>query len=90
MATLALTASHTQRVTRLYRASLKNLLNWCVWRDMWVEKAFELRAEFDANKNLTDPRAIEKLVSEGEAKLKEFKHPDPYTRERRAPQPPSL
>ena len=75
----AVTTSHTLRVKQLYRHSLKNLMNWCVWRDMWIEKGFELRARFDANKGVTDPRIIEKLVSEGEAELKEFTHPDPYT-----------
>ena len=79
MSKLQLTASHTQRVTRLYRRSLKNLMNWVVWRDLWIEKGFELRAEFDKNKNVSDPRIIEKLVSDGEAKLAELQHPDPYT-----------
>ena len=85
MSKLQLTASHTQRVTRLYRKSLKNLMNWTVWRDMWIEKGFELRAEFDKNKNVTDPRLIEKLVSDGEAKLAELQHPDPYNSARTLP-----
>ena len=58
----SLTANHTRRVTRLYRASLKNLLNWCVWRDMWIEKAFELRAEFEKQRGLTDPRMSERAA----------------------------
>jgi hypothetical protein len=77
-------ASHTLRVTRLYRASLKNLMNWTVWRELWIEKGFELRAKFDANKHITDPRKIEKLLSAGEAELKALAHPDPYTRARPA------
>mmetsp|Transcript_46601 Transcript_46601/g.77030 ORF Transcript_46601/g.77030 Transcript_46601/m.77030 type:complete len:105 (-) Transcript_46601:332-646(-) len=71
--------THVQRVQRLYRRSLKNLLNWCVHRDLWIEEGFKLRAEFDANKHLADARHIEKIVSAGEAKLLEYKHPDPYT-----------
>ena len=58
----SLTANHTRRVTRLYRASLKNLLNWCVWRDMWIEKSFELRAEFEKQRGLTDPRMSERAA----------------------------
>lgn len=82
-----LLSSHTIRVKRLYRHGLKNLMNWVVWRDLWIEKGFELRARFDANKDIGDPRIIEKVVSEGEAELKEFTHPDPYTSARagRAP-----
>ena len=76
-----LLTAHTQRVTRLYRAGLKNLLNWCVHRDLWISEAFKLQAEFRANKSIKDPRLIEKLVSDGEAKLAEYAHPDPYTSE---------
>ena len=36
----------------------------------------------DKNKNVTDSRLVEKIVSEGEAKLIEYQHPDPYTRTR--------
>lgn len=71
--------AHSLRVTRLYRHGLKNLMNWCVWRDLWIEKGFELRAEFDANKAVTDPRKVEALLQAGEARLKEYTHPDPYT-----------
>lgn len=38
-----------------------------------------MRAEFDANKFVKDKRLVEKIVSDGEAKLAEFAHPDPYT-----------
>ena len=40
-----------------------------------------MRAEFDANKGEANPKIIEKLVSDGEAKLADFEHPAPYTRE---------
>lgn len=70
---------HAARVTRLYRASLKNLMNWCVHRDLFIEQGNLLRAEFNANMHVKDPRLIEKIVSDGEAKLLEYQHPDPYT-----------
>ena len=76
-------ASHTIRVKTLYRHALKNLQNWTVWREMFIEKGFELRAQFDAQKKLTDPKMIEEVVSKAEAKLAELKHPDPYTSARR-------
>lgn len=75
-------SAHSLRVMRLYRHSLKNLENWAVHRDLFIERGFQMRAEFDANKFVKDPRLIEKLVSEGEAKLAEMAHPDPYTRAR--------
>ena len=76
-----LPANHVSRVTRLYRHALKNLMNWAVHRDLFVQRGFALRAEFDANKSVTDPKLVELIVSKGEKKLAEFTHPDPYTRE---------
>ena len=71
--------THTLRVQRLYRSALKNLANWTVHRDLWISEGFKLRAEFDANKGVTNPNVIEKLLSDGEAKLADMTHPDPYT-----------
>ena len=67
---MAAWSPHSIRVQRLYRKSLKNLLDWCVHRDLWIQEAFKLQARFQANKGVTDPRKIERLVSEGEAELK--------------------
>ena len=71
--------AHAQRVTRLYRGSLKALMNWTVHRDLFITEGFALRARFDKGKLAKDPRLIEKIVREGEAELKSMQHPDPYT-----------
>ena len=73
-------SSHVIRVKRLYRQGLKCLHNWTVHRDLYISKGFELRAEFDAQKLVTNPSVVEKLVSDGEAKLVTYAHPSPYTR----------
>ena len=72
--------THTQRVTRLYRRSLKNLLSWAIDRPLWREKALELRDRFDANKDIKDPRIALKVLEEGETELEENRHPQPYIR----------
>ena len=72
-------SSHVIRVKRLYRQGLKCLHNWTVHRDLYISKGFELRAEFDAQKLVTNPSVVEKLVSDGEAKLVTYAHPSPYT-----------
>lgn len=46
------TLTHTQKVTRLYRSSLRLLDSWTVDRELFNEEATKVRAEFDANKNL--------------------------------------
>lgn len=72
--------THAQRVTRLYRRSLKDLLSWAIDRPLWREKALELRDRFDANKGIKDPRIALRVLEEGEAEYEKFKHPQPYIR----------
>jgi hypothetical protein len=53
--------SHNQKVARLYRHSLKTLLSWAVDRDIFNEKATELRARFDANRGVSASAAARLL-----------------------------
>ena len=64
---------------RLYRSGLKNIMDWTVQRELFISEGFALRAEFDANKHVSDPYMVEKLVSAGEERLAYHAHPDPYT-----------
>jgi len=75
MASQALT--HTQRVTRLYRQSLKHLLSWTIDRQAWRKQAVQLRAQFDFNK-YADARKAAILLEMGEREFEANKHPDPY------------
>ena len=53
-ATTAVTRSfsdaHRLYVKSLYRRYLVNTLNWAVRRDLWREKALEVRAEFERHR----------------------------------------
>ena len=73
-------SAHVVRVKRLYRQGLKCLQNWAVHRDLFISKGFEMRAEFEAHRHVSNPSIVEKLVSDGEAKLVTYAHPAPYTR----------
>merc|ERR1712216_538830 len=75
----ALYPAHTIRVQRLYRASLKCLLNWTIHRDEWIREGNVMRAEFEAQRYVKDSRTIERLTSAAEAKLADHYHPAPYT-----------
>ncbi len=72
--------THVQRVTRLYRRSLKHMLSWTIDRALWREEALELRARFDANKEIKDVRKAAQLLEEGEKEFQLYIHPDPYIR----------
>ena len=75
---MAAQLSHAQRVTRLYRNSLKHLLSWTIDRQTWRKEALELRSRFDASKNVSDQRKASQLLEKGEEEFNYLKHPDPY------------
>lgn len=47
-----LSLSHVQRVTRLYRKSLRTLDSWAVDRDLFNDEADKLRARFNAARHV--------------------------------------
>lgn len=52
-----------------------------VRRDLWRNKAIEIRAQFERNRNVRDPRAVAALLTEAEREVQKVSHPDPYRRE---------
>ncbi|KAF9513271.1 hypothetical protein BS47DRAFT_1485780 [Hydnum rufescens UP504] len=72
------TNAHRLQVKSLYKRMLTNTLNWTIRRDVWREQAIEIRAAFERNRNVTDPRAVAQLLQQGEAFLTATRHPDPY------------
>jgi len=65
-------------VSSLYRRALKLSLDWSVRRDLWRPQALAIRQLFDANREVREPRQLKKLISQAEADLEKWKHPDPY------------
>ncbi|GBE79881.1 hypothetical protein BKA93DRAFT_913552 [Sparassis latifolia] len=72
------TAAHRSYVKSLYRRYLNNELNWTVRRDLWRAKAMGIRAEFESNRDVHDPRALADILVKAEADLATRAHPDPY------------
>ncbi|KAL1919942.1 uncharacterized protein VTP21DRAFT_1874 [Calcarisporiella thermophila] len=71
--------AHTRYVQSLYRRALRLSQDWYyVRREFAREKAVEIRARFEKNRNITNPKAIERLTQSAERELEEFAHPDPY------------
>ncbi|KAF8507590.1 hypothetical protein JB92DRAFT_2832708 [Gautieria morchelliformis] len=71
-------AAHRFYVKSLYKRFLVNSLNWTVRRDLWRPRALEIRARFELNRNVHDPRALVALFEQAEAELAATAHPDPY------------
>jgi len=74
---MATNLTHAQRVTRLYRRSLKHLLSWCVDREYWRQEALQLRDRFDVNRDVSIKQGT-LLLEEGEREFEKNKHPNPY------------
>lgn len=73
-----LNLSHKQRVTRLYRKSLKLIESWSGDREVFLTEAAKIRKQFDDARNY-DAGRVARLLREGEEKAAKFTHPDPYT-----------
>jgi len=80
MATAVSTFSSAHRlyVKSLYKRYLTNTLDWTINRDAWRWQAIQIRAEFEKNRNVHDPRALAAILQKAEADLADMKHPDPY------------
>ncbi|SCZ88193.1 BZ3500_MvSof-1268-A1-R1_Chr2-1g04249 [Microbotryum saponariae] len=70
--------AHRRYVAHLYRRALKGALDWYVRRDLWRERAIEIRVQFERNRNVRDPRAVAALLHEAEKAVQDMSHPDPY------------
>lgn len=71
------TETHRRLVSSLYRQSLRLSKDWINRRDIWRVKALEIRQQFDNNKSVSDPRQIHTIISNAQALLAEYAHPDP-------------
>lgn len=68
------------RVMRLYRRALKLQMSWTPRYDVFRGQALEIRRRFEANKDVADPRSLQKLIEDAEKELYDNRHPDPYIR----------
>ncbi|CAO1626870.1 unnamed protein product [Jaminaea pallidilutea] len=72
------TSAHRSYVKSLYKRTLKNELDWIVRRDIWRDRAIEVRAEFERNRHIRNPRELAQVLQAAEARLADNIHPDPY------------
>ncbi|KAI8136737.1 hypothetical protein BJV82DRAFT_385775 [Fennellomyces sp. T-0311] len=70
--------AHRLHVQSLYKRSLKLSLDWYIQRDLWRQKALDIRAQFERNKHVTNPKEIQQLLKNTEKELQAWAHPDPY------------
>ena len=70
--------SHKQIVTRLYRQSLRLAFSWAIDRNLWLDKAEEIRWRFDSVKGRPSDANVQSAIQLGQDELVRYAHPDPY------------
>lgn len=75
--TMSIAETNRKAVQTLYRQSLRLTKSWINRRDLWREKALEIRAEFESNKGIQDPRHVQALLNNTQQLLTKYRHPDP-------------
>ncbi|CAN3371812.1 hypothetical protein DIURU_000469 [Diutina rugosa] len=75
---LPFTEANSKRVASLFRQALRTAFDTSLKFDAYRDKTIEIRRAFDANKHISDAEELDEVFRKGEAKLKEWKHPDPY------------
>ncbi|XP_014475183.1 PREDICTED: NADH dehydrogenase [ubiquinone] 1 beta subcomplex subunit 9 [Dinoponera quadriceps] len=69
--------SHSQKVCRLYKRSLRCLADWYYRTHDFRFQAVLMRERFDKNKDIKDMRYANHLLIEGEKELFSKQHPQP-------------
>lgn len=75
---LPFTEANTKRVSSLFRQALRTAFDHSLKFDLYRAQTINIRSQFEANKHVSNPEELEGLIKATEAKLKEWKHPDPY------------
>ncbi|TFK55616.1 hypothetical protein OE88DRAFT_1652009 [Heliocybe sulcata] len=77
MSNSAFSAAHRLYVKSLYKRYLKNSLDWTIMRDQWRAQALDIRADFERNRHIHDPRELATIFAKAEEDLAAKQHPDP-------------
>ncbi|KAL6450047.1 CIB22 NADH dehydrogenase [ubiquinone] 1 beta subcomplex subunit 9 [Candida maltosa Xu316] len=48
-------------------------------QDVYRKATINIRQQFEANKDISDPEKLELTIKKAQDKIAEWRHPDPYT-----------
>ncbi|KAI3404984.1 hypothetical protein KGF56_002235 [Candida oxycetoniae] len=77
-AILPFTEANTRRVASLFRQAMRTAFDHALKFEVYRNATLDIRAQFEANRHVSDPEQLERLIQKTEAKLAHWKHPDPY------------
>lgn len=75
---LPFTEANSKRVASLFRKALRTAFDSSLKFDAYRNETLKIRAQFEANKHISDPNEAERVYTAGVKKVTEGKHPDPY------------
>lgn len=75
---LPFTEANSKRVASLFRQALRTAFDSSLKFDAYRQETIKIRQQFNANKHISNPEELEKVIARTKAKLAEWKHPDPY------------
>lgn len=75
---LPFTEANTQRVSSLFRQALRTAFDNSLKFEAYRQETIKIRAQFDANRKISDPTELERAIAKTHELLAEWKHPDPY------------
>ncbi|CAK9439945.1 uncharacterized protein LODBEIA_P40450 [Lodderomyces beijingensis] len=75
---LPFTEANTRRVSSLFRQAMRTAFDHALRFDLYRQATQDIRAQFEANREVSDPEELERIIGATRAKLREWKHPDPY------------
>ncbi|EDK46788.1 hypothetical protein PVL30_005712 [Lodderomyces elongisporus] len=75
---LPFTEANSRRIASLFRQAMRTAFDHSLKFDVYRNATINIRSQFQANKDVSDPEEVDRLVKECEAKLQHWKHPDPY------------
>ncbi|CAK7906446.1 hypothetical protein CAAN1_30S00254 [[Candida] anglica] len=75
---LPFTEANSKRVAGLFRQALRTCFDHSVKFEVYRAESLKIKKQFVANQKIEDPETLEKVIRATEAKLAEWKHPDPY------------
>ncbi|KAK6456338.1 NADH dehydrogenase I beta subcomplex 9 [Scheffersomyces xylosifermentans] len=76
---LPFTEANSKRIASLFRQSLRTAFDSSLKFDAYRNETIKIRAQFEANKHISDANELERVVAKAKEKLAEWAHPDPYT-----------
>ncbi|KAK6462729.1 NADH dehydrogenase I beta subcomplex 9 [Scheffersomyces coipomensis] len=77
-AILPFTEANSKRVASLFRKALRTAFDSTYKFEVYRAETIKIRQQIEVNKHISDPIELQEAIGKFEAKLAEFKHPDPY------------